>query len=125
MEAKRRGATIVLNSHQLAEVEKVCDRVVFIDRGHLTRTEALRGETPTRRKATIRVPAGRAAAAVGALSASGIEAAASSDSDVRLASGEEEGLSRAVKALVLADIPVFEARSDADLEGLFLEKSET
>jgi len=124
LEAKGRGATIVLNSHQLAEVEKVCDRVVFIDRGRLTRTEALRGEAATRRKATIRVPAGRAAAAVAALSASGIEAAASSDSDVRLASGEEEGLSRAVKALVLADIPVFQARSDADLEGLFLEKDD-
>lgn len=125
LEAKGRGATIVLNSHQLAEVEKVCDRVVFINRGRLTRTEALRGEAATRRKATIRVPAGRAAAAVGALSASGIEAAAFSDSEVHLASGEEEGLSRAVKALVLADIPVFQARSDADLEGLFLEKSET
>jgi ABC-2 type transport system ATP-binding protein len=125
LEAKGHGATIVLNSHQLAEVEKVCDRVVFIDRGRLTHTEALRGEAATRRKATIRVPAGRAAAAAALLSTSGIEAAAASDSEVRLASGEEEGLSRAVKALVLADIAVFEARSDADLEGLFLEKGET
>ena len=30
LEAKARGATIVLNSHQLPEVERVCDRVVFI-----------------------------------------------------------------------------------------------
>ena len=30
LEAKARGATIVMNSHQLPEVEKVCDRVVFI-----------------------------------------------------------------------------------------------
>ena len=124
LEAKRRGATIVLNSHQLAEVEKVCDRVVFIDRGRLTRTEDLRGATATRRKATIRVPPARATEAIGVLSASGVEAALFSDRELRLASGEEETLARAVKALVLADIPVFEARSDADLEGLFLEKGE-
>jgi ABC-2 type transport system ATP-binding protein len=125
LDAKGRGATIVLNSHQLAEVERVCDRIVFIDRGHLTRTEALRGETATRRKATIRVASGNAVAAAALLSASGIEASASSESEIRLASGEDEALSRAVKALVLSDISVFQARSDADLEGLFLEKGET
>ncbi|HLN57089.1 MAG TPA: ABC transporter ATP-binding protein, partial [Thermoanaerobaculia bacterium] len=47
LEARSRGATIVLNSHQLAEVEKVCDRVVFIDRGKLTQTETLRGDAAT------------------------------------------------------------------------------
>ena len=46
LEAKRRGATIVLNSHQLAEVERVCDRVVFIDHGRLTRDETLTESPP-------------------------------------------------------------------------------
>ena len=48
LEARKRGATIVLNSHQLPEVEKVCDRIVFIDHGRLTRTETLTGEAASR-----------------------------------------------------------------------------
>jgi len=124
LEAKSRGATIVLNSHQLPEVEKVCDRVVFIDRGRLTRTETLRGEAATRRKATIRVPPEQMEGALAALASSGISAVAGTDGQVRLSSGEEEELARAVKALALADIPVLEARSFADLEALFREKGD-
>src|SRR4029077_20698679 len=29
-EQKQRGAAVLLNSHQLSEVEKVCDRVLFL-----------------------------------------------------------------------------------------------
>jgi ABC-2 type transport system ATP-binding protein len=36
-----RGKTVFLSSHQLGEVEKVCDRVAIIDRGRLTREGAL------------------------------------------------------------------------------------
>src|SRR4030095_5109901 len=61
--AKALGATILLNSHQLAEVERVCDRVVFIEKGRLTRTETLRGEAASRRRTVVRVPADRAEAA--------------------------------------------------------------
>ncbi|MCA1732192.1 MAG: ABC transporter ATP-binding protein [Acidobacteria bacterium] len=32
-EERRRGAAILLNSHQLSEVEKICDRVAFLDGG--------------------------------------------------------------------------------------------
>jgi ABC-2 type transport system ATP-binding protein len=35
IEEKRRGATILLNSHLLAETERVCDRVGVLDRGVL------------------------------------------------------------------------------------------
>jgi ABC-2 type transport system ATP-binding protein len=41
-EQKARGATVLLNSHQLAEIEKVCDRVVFLHRGVIGRAETLR-----------------------------------------------------------------------------------
>ncbi|MCI4355292.1 MAG: ABC transporter ATP-binding protein, partial [Thermoplasmata archaeon] len=71
LEAKKRGATIVLNSHQLAEVEKVCDRVVFIDHGRLVQTETLRGDAVSRRRTIVRVPAGRAEEARTALTAAG------------------------------------------------------
>jgi ABC-2 type transport system ATP-binding protein len=41
-EQKARGAAVLLNSHQLAEIEKVCDRVVFLHRGVIGRAETLR-----------------------------------------------------------------------------------
>jgi ABC-2 type transport system ATP-binding protein len=43
LEQKQRGATVLLNSHQLSEVEKVCDRVFFLSGGVITRAETLRG----------------------------------------------------------------------------------
>ena len=41
-EQKARGAAVLLNSHQLAEIEKVCDRVLFLRDGVIARTETLR-----------------------------------------------------------------------------------
>ncbi len=41
-EERARGAAVLLNSHQLAEVEKVCDRVLFLRGGVIAREEALR-----------------------------------------------------------------------------------
>ncbi len=41
-EEKARGAAVLLNSHQLAEIEKVCDRVLFLSGGVIARDEALR-----------------------------------------------------------------------------------
>lgn len=41
-EQKARGAAVLLNSHQLAEIEKVCDRVLFLKSGVIARRETLR-----------------------------------------------------------------------------------
>ena len=41
-EQKKRGAAVLLNSHQLAEIEKVCDRVLFLSSGVIARRETLR-----------------------------------------------------------------------------------
>jgi ABC-2 type transport system ATP-binding protein len=41
-EQKARGAAVLLNSHQLAEIEKVCDRVLFLNRGLIEQAETLR-----------------------------------------------------------------------------------
>jgi ABC-2 type transport system ATP-binding protein len=119
LEARRRGATIVLNSHQLPEVERVCDRVVFIDHGRLTRTETLRGETASRRRVTIRVPESEAARAAEALAAAGLTAEGDGRGELRLPGGSEEEAARAVKTLALADVSVLEMRTSAELEELF------
>ncbi|HTY41495.1 MAG TPA: ABC transporter ATP-binding protein [Thermoanaerobaculia bacterium] len=121
LEARRRGATVVLNSHQLSEVERVCDRVVFIDHGRLTRQETLRGETASRRRAVVRVPDGRAEEARAALEATGFAAEVDAEGSLRLSGSSEADVARAVKTLALADVPVLEVRASADLEGLFRE----
>src|SRR5262245_26736822 len=113
LEAKARGATVVLNSHQLTEVERVCDRVVFIDRGRLARAETLRGEAASRRRCLVRVPAGRGEEARTVLAAAGIANAADAGDTLRLLDASEEGVARAVKALAIADVPVLEVRSSA------------
>src|SRR6476660_319894 len=41
-EEKARGAAVLLNSHQLAEIGKVCDRVLFLNGGVIARDESLR-----------------------------------------------------------------------------------
>ena len=118
-EAKKRGATIVLNSHQLAEVEKVCDRVVFIDGGRLTQAQTLRGDAPASRRAMLRVPPEGRQGAIAALAGAGFIAEEGADDALRFPVENEEALARAVKALALADVPVLEARSSADLEDMF------
>lgn len=39
--ARDRGATVILNSHLLAEVERVCDRVVILDHGRIIASGSL------------------------------------------------------------------------------------
>ncbi len=51
LEARAAGLTIFLNSHLLTEVEKVCDRVAFVDRGRVVsagRLEDVLGEPAVR-----------------------------------------------------------------------------
>jgi ABC-2 type transport system ATP-binding protein len=40
---KADGATVILNSHHLDEVERVCDRVAFIQQGHIDLVQSTRG----------------------------------------------------------------------------------
>lgn len=119
LEARARGATIVLNSHQLPEVERVCDRIVFLERGRVIRSETLRGEGAALRKAVLRTAPDRAAEAAAALATEGFEATSAADGTLRLVGVREEDVARAVRLLVLRELPVYEARSSADLEDLF------
>jgi ABC-2 type transport system ATP-binding protein len=73
--ARDRGATVVLSTHLLAEVEEVCDRVLIIHRGRVvvygTVAEvAARAAAP--RAAQVRVPADSGDRAREALAAAGV-----------------------------------------------------
>jgi ABC-type multidrug transport system ATPase subunit len=119
LEAKARGATIVLNSHQLAEVERVCDRIVFIDEGRLVKSETLSGASPTRRRALVRIAAARLGEGTAALSAEAFAPHTEPDGTLRFAVASDEEMARAIRALALVGVPVYEARVSAELEELF------
>jgi ABC-2 type transport system ATP-binding protein len=59
--AREAGATVLLNSHLLTEVERVCDRVAIVDHGRVLasgRIDDLLGESKVRLRVTDLSPAG-------------------------------------------------------------------
>ena len=114
VEQKRRGAAVLLNSHQLAEVEKVCDRVVFLRGGVIARTETLRH-------------AGKYEMAIrfldGSFDAAAVEriaGCAPQEGVVVVTRASEAEIAAVVRELVASGAGVVEVRPHvADLEGIF------
>jgi len=53
-ELRVRGTTVVLNSHQLDQLERVCDRVAYIEAGAIRHVEDLRAPAAGRRVLAVR-----------------------------------------------------------------------
>jgi ABC-2 type transport system ATP-binding protein len=49
------GATVLLNSHLLSEVERICDRVAIVDRGRVVASDTLAALTATRPSLRVRL----------------------------------------------------------------------
>ena len=113
-EQKQCGAAVLLNSHQLAEVEKVCDRVVFLHGGVIARAETLRHVD--RYEVAIRfLPGSFDAGAV-----ERIAGRAPLDGVVLVSRGSEAEIAAVVRELVASGAGVVEVRPHvADLEGIF------
>jgi ABC-2 type transport system ATP-binding protein len=109
--AGERGATVVLSTHFLAEVEEVCARVLILNRGRLVAAGtvaevAARAAAP--RRGRCRVPAAQRERAVGVLAAApgarGAEAEGREWAVVTLEDGNDAG--PALAALAAAEIPL-------------------
>ena len=113
-EEKRRGAMVLLNSHQLAEVEKVCDRVLFLDKGVIARAEQLRHAD--RHVVMIRFLEGRFdPAAVERIAGSKVE-----DGAVIVSGASEAEIAATVRRLITSGADIVEVRRhSADLEAIF------
>jgi ABC-2 type transport system ATP-binding protein len=129
--AGERGATVLLSTHLLAEVEETCSRVLILNRGRVaaggTVAEIARLAAAPR-SGRLRVPPDEAEAALHALAAVDGVRAASADGRpgslvVQLVAGDS--LNEALRALVDAGIPLLAAELEgARLSDAFLAMTE-
>ena len=121
---KHEGVTIVLNSHQLDQVERFCDRVAYVRAGEVESVDVLSAGSASRRAVRIRVagdlpPADRLGALAGE---AGAEFLGISTHWARFSVPSDEGAAALVRRLVEAGVPVMEAMpEEGRLERLFFD----
>jgi ABC-2 type transport system ATP-binding protein len=125
-EARARGATLVINSHQLAEIERVCDRVAFVRSGRVESIETPRAAETLMRVLVVRWVASTAAEVVTAARLGAIAETAGATIAETIAFGarfvvrDDEGAARLLEALQAAGVRVTEASPEGGrLERLF------
>ncbi|OGN42469.1 MAG: ABC transporter ATP-binding protein [Caulobacterales bacterium RIFCSPHIGHO2_01_FULL_70_19] len=107
------GVTVVLASHQLLEVQRVCDRVAILDKGRLVREGAVSELTAIGER--LRLSAGPVERVLEVLGANG-----SRDGDAVLADVSRAEGPALIRALVERGVDIHEARwVGADLESIF------
>jgi ABC-2 type transport system ATP-binding protein len=113
-EERARGATVLLNSHQLAEVERVCDRVLFLSKGVIAEHETLRHVHDIPIAITLLGGSYDAAAVETAFPA------ALRDNVLYVTVADERAIADAVRRLVAMNADVVDVRRHAvDLEDIF------
>jgi ABC-2 type transport system ATP-binding protein len=115
--ADRDGVTVVLASHQLAEVQKLCDRVAILDKGRLSAEGKVSDLVAGQER--LRLTATPAAAVLKLLGAKGV-----ADGDGVLANVGRGEAPELIRSLVAAKIDITEARwVGGDLEKVFLQQT--
>jgi ABC-2 type transport system ATP-binding protein len=113
--AKREGVTVILASHQLDEVKRVCDRVAILSKGKIAAEGAV--DALTASQARLRLVVSPVAQVLAVLGARG----QADGDDAVLADIPRADTPALIKALVEAGVEITEARwRDADLEGVYL-----
>ena len=111
--ARDDGVTVVLASHQLLEVQRVCDRVAILDKGRLVREGAVGELTAVGER--LRLTAGPVERVLAVLSARGARDGEAVLADVPRAEGPA-----LIRALVEQGVDIHEARwVGTDLESIF------
>jgi ABC-2 type transport system ATP-binding protein len=124
---KQRGVTVVLNSHQLEALERVCDRVVFITAGEVKAIENLRVTGDDARVVAVRwlvqsepapaagetAAAARTARLVRAAAAAEVQLLDSGAGTARFAVNGDRAAAALVAALVAGGLPVIEVAPEA------------
>jgi ABC-2 type transport system ATP-binding protein len=119
LKAKARGAAVLLNSHLLSEVERVCDRVLFMKSGRLLRTHDPRAGG---RRAEVRLAnAAQVAARIAQKLPDGALVALDGDR-FRIAVASDDVVPALVRQLVEMGAEILEVQvKGAELEELYLQ----
>jgi ABC-2 type transport system ATP-binding protein len=118
--AKREGVTVILASHQLDEVRRVCDRVAILSKGKVVAEGGVAELTAG--EARLRITASPIAQVLSVLGSKGV----ADGSDAVLANIAREEAPALIRALVEVGVEITEARwREADLEGVYLRTLET
>jgi ABC-2 type transport system ATP-binding protein len=122
IELGRQGRTVILSSHQLAEVQQICDRVAVIDRGRLiaeSTVDELRGESELVVSAT---PSDMARATLEEMASVRRVRAVAGDLRVHV---DDRHTADVARQLVLAGVDITQLRRDErQLEDVFFEITE-
>jgi ABC-type multidrug transport system ATPase subunit len=125
---KGRGVTVLINSHQLDQVERICDRVAFVRQGRVESIETLAAGAKLARLLRVRLASG-APQSIDLLAAlareAGTELVSASALEARFHVPGDEGAAKLLRTLINGGVPVVEATAEQGrLERLFLEKAE-
>ena len=122
-EQRARGATLLVNSHQLDEVERLCDRVVFVERGRVAAMQTQAVGASAARALRVRFAAtafperARLEAAARSANAALVDA---TPPDARFRVADDAGATRLLGTLLTEGLPVIEAvAEEGRLERLF------
>ncbi len=125
-EARARGATLIINSHQLAEIERVCDRVAFVKSGRVESIDTPRAAETIARVLIVRwsattLPEKLAPAHLQtAAAAAGAALTERQPHAARFTVRDDEGVARLLESLLAAGVRVTEATPEGSrLERLF------
>jgi ABC-2 type transport system ATP-binding protein len=116
--AERDGITVILASHQLLEVQRVCDRVAILNRGKLVREGAVSDLTASGERFRLSVtPIAKALAVIDALPG----ASAVLEGDAVMATLARSDAPALLRGLIQGGVDIDEARwVGADLESVFM-----
>ena len=127
-EMRERGATLVINSHQLDEVERICDRVAFVRGGKVQSIETLKAGAAHARVLRVRWGGSSDPNAVAPerLSALGAGAGATLEEvkppEARYTVADDEAAALLIETLLAAGVRVTEATPETRrLERLFVQ----
>ncbi len=118
------GTTILINSHQLAEVERVCHRVVFVKQGRVEAMETMRAGASHARVLRVRLSAEQPAPTAERLAAVAASGGATFSGwtapDARFSVTDDAGATRLLAALLHEGCAVIEVLpEEGRLERLF------
>ncbi|MFE8596426.1 ABC transporter ATP-binding protein [Archangium violaceum] len=127
---KSRGVTVIINSHDLAQLEKVCDRVAFFRAGRVEAIEDLGSPSATLTRHVLVVRwAGTQSLSPEQLTTVAREAGATqldpAEDSLRFSVEDDWGASRLLGALLQAGLPVASAaREEGRLERFFQQQGD-